>query len=202
MESTHSVICNLLKEVAWWHDCPWITLSMRVDVCGRTATIVGATTSHSTSWGASSHQLILQDEEGPFEWEPKDRTTYYDQKGQTIADFQKNNMLQGELQHVSSAIGLRHADGIIILPSQIRGFVLYNSGWVHGMLYPKYECAPVQSSSAMTHTRAGFIVHARGMLFDPEQYPFKGGLQHPFHEGMQVKISRLLLPPSIPLPLL
>ena len=119
---------------------------MRVDVCGRATTIVGATTSHSTSWGASSHQLILQGEEGPFEWEPKDRTTYYDQKGQAIADFQESNMLQGGIERVGDAIGLR-ADSDLILPSQIRGFVLYNSGWEHGMLYPKYERLPVGSST-------------------------------------------------------
>jgi hypothetical protein len=194
MDSTRFATCNLLKEVTWWHDCPWITLDMRVDVCGCAAAIVGATTSHGTSWGASSHQLILQGEEGSFAWEPKDRTTYYDQKGQAIADFQESNMLQGELQRVGEAIGLRLASGIVILPSEIRGFVLYNCGWVHGTLYPKFEHVPIQSCPGMTYTRAGFIVNAKGMLFDPEHYPFKDGLQHNFHEGMQVKISRLLLP--------
>jgi hypothetical protein len=194
MDSTRFDTCNLLKEVAWWHDCPWIMLDMRVDVCGRATTIVGATTSHSTSWGASSHQLILQGEEGTFELEPKDRTTYYGQKEQAIADFQECNMLQGTIERVGNAIGLRHAEGVLLLPSEIRGFIRYNSGWQHGMLYPKYELIPHWSYPQITYTRAGIIVNAKGMLFVPEQYPYKNGMQYDFREGQQIKISRLLLP--------
>jgi hypothetical protein len=192
MESTR--FDHLLQEVAWWHDCPWITLGMRIDVCGRTATIVGATTSHSTSWGVSSHQLILQGEEGPFEWEPEDRATFYDQQGKVIADFQESNMLQGRIERVEGAIGLRHAAGIVILPSRIRGFVFYHRGWVHGMLYPKYERLPVRPGAGVMYTRAGVIVNARGMLFHSECYPYQNGLLHDVHEGMQIKVSRLLLP--------
>lgn len=160
---------SLLEKVKGRFDLPWLCYGMRVEASVGTGIILDAT---------EQGNLLLQLPERVQEWHPKDRITYLGEDGKVIADFWYRSLLEGKVVRMDqNIIGMESSFGTLILPQEFYGFILYNSGWKHGLVFPKYS--RIHKCGPFWYERDGTIA-------------CKGILSH-FHAGMCLKVSRRIL---------